>query len=798
MRSSAPRLTVFAAVATALATTALSPLFQGYTWMLPAGVAVVLVALSGTLARRWRMGPLGGLLLSAVLVLDWVTVRFAPQHAHLGFVPSLRTFSDLHALLTQAGADIGRLAAPVPALDGITLLTTLAVAGIAYVVDTTAVALRRPAVCGLPFLAMFAVASGLSPHGVGPVPFLLAAGGWLTLLLAEHSERVSRWGRPVAPGLAGRHTPGDATPDSPLASAGRRIGAAALGIALVVPVVVPGLDGLSLTHGDGFGDGQGGSITTFNPLLVIRADLNRSVPQPLLVVRSSADPGYLRMTTLDRFDGETWASSALSQDAEARVSNGIPPSAELAKPGTTVTSRIDVVGLAVHWLPVPFPLESVDVHGDWRYDPPSGTVFSAHDDTGRLRYTTVSRRPILEPATLRAAPAPPADLHRYTRVPDGLPGEIGALAATVTAGAQTPYDQAVKLQEWLRSPPFTYDESVGGGDSGNAIVAFLHAKRGFCVQYAATMAVMARTLGIPARVAVGFTSGTVQANGSRLVTTRDAHAWPELYFAGTGWLRFEPTPRGDGRAAPPDYSVPPPPSTSGQDTPGSTPSSQPSSAPSADPRRDKLERLAGRLGGGTGATQGGGGVPWRLLLVLLAVGCALALPALARVALRRVRWARAPGGAGAAHAAWAELRDDSYDLGLPWRASDSPRGTADRLADAARLDGSAPRMQEARAALTRIARAEERARYAAVPPDASSGELRRDVGLVRQGLAARRTSRRRVLATALPPSTLRRVGVGVLDLVDAAFGAADAVGLWLRRRASALVPSRLGDTPHRS
>jgi hypothetical protein len=69
------------------------------------------------------------------------------------------------------------------------------------------------------------------------------------------------------------------------------------------------------------------------------------------------------------------------------------------------------------------------------------------------------------------------------------------------------------------------------------------------------MAAMARVLGLPARVGVGFVPGSALGDGSRQITTSDAHAWPEVWFAGHGWVRFEPTPRSDAVITP-DYSVP--------------------------------------------------------------------------------------------------------------------------------------------------------------------------------------------------------------------------------------------------
>ncbi|MGM3293757.1 transglutaminase-like domain-containing protein, partial [Escherichia coli] len=88
------------------------------------------------------------------------------------------------------------------------------------------------------------------------------------------------------------------------------------------------------------------------------------------------------------------------------------------------------------------------------------------------------------------------------------------------------------------------------GNGGDELEEFLtddeDGRTGYCEQFASAMAVMARSLGIPARVAMGFLEPTEEGRGQWVYSTDDLHAWPELYFAGQGWVRFEPTPGGPG------------------------------------------------------------------------------------------------------------------------------------------------------------------------------------------------------------------------------------------------------------
>ncbi|HBF82528.1 MAG TPA: transglutaminase, partial [Streptomyces sp.] len=109
-----------------------------------------------------------------------------------------------------------------------------------------------------------------------------------------------------------------------------------------------------------------------------------------------------------------------------------------------------------------------------------------------------------------AATAPRPDLAReYTQVPRSLPDVVRKTAKDVTAGAGNDYERAVALQDWFAyDGGFRYDTTVTSGTGSAAIERFLRDREGFCVHFSFTMAAMARTLGIPARVAVGFTPGT--------------------------------------------------------------------------------------------------------------------------------------------------------------------------------------------------------------------------------------------------------------------------------------------------
>ena len=127
-------------------------------------------------------------------------------------------------------------------------------------------------------------------------------------------------------------------------------------------------------------------------------------------------------------------------------------------------------------------------------------------------------------------------------------------AERVTRGAQNPYEAAVLLEAWFRGERggFTYDESPGLTDLGEPpLISFLRERRGYCQHFAGAMALMLRYVGVPARVAAGFTSGTYDEGKKEwTVTDHNAHTWVEVYFPGYGWIPFDPTPdRGQLTAA---------------------------------------------------------------------------------------------------------------------------------------------------------------------------------------------------------------------------------------------------------
>lgn len=781
------RLTTVAGLATLLASVGLYPLYASSGWFFAGLGAVLAVVVAGVVTRRLRLPAALCPAIALIALFLYLTMAFTAGHALLGVIPTPASAARLGRLAGEGWHDANAYAAPVPMLPAISMLTATGIGLVAMLVDFLAVRIRRAALAGLPLLAVYSVPAAVRQESASWLAFLLGAAGYLGLLVADARDQVAGWGRAVFTRhwAAGRRI--EEEPDSaPLAASGRRIGLAAVAIAIVLPFAVPGIEPRGLLGIGGSGDsgsGKGsGSVTGLNaldPLVSVRRQLVRNGNAEVLKYRTTdgTAPDYLRMYSLDRFDGETWTIEPLRGGQDARVGNRELPS----EPGTgaipvrSVTTNISidshVHGLGV--LPMPYPPHKVNIKGDWRVDPRSLTVFSTHDSAGGRSYTVTSVRP--EPTyqeLVTGAPPPAAIAARDLSVPDSIGDDITKLATDVTADAATPYEKAVKLQNWFTLPgSFTYSLDAPRTRHGGALRDFLFTSRtGYCEQFASSMALLARILGIPARVGMGYTAGAQQPDGGWVVRTEDAHAWPELYFSGVGWLRFEPTPGGDagqGSATTPSYTVPQLlPGAPGSDADSRLPTTVGGSGNGSTTApiipRHRTDTLSDqRPAPSLVPTRRRSHLPIGWLLAGLVVALLLVTPAVLRRLTRARRWSRARSDVAVAHAAWDELRADATDHRLEWPASETPRSTARRLAATLSLD------EPALEALTRLTRAEEQARYA--PEMESAPTLREDVRALRAAFRVRARRSVRWRARVFPPSAtaaLRRVGTQVLDVFE--------------------------------
>ncbi|MFJ7333772.1 DUF3488 and DUF4129 domain-containing transglutaminase family protein [Streptomyces sp. NPDC101116] len=783
------RLTLGSWAATLMAACALLPLVRPATWIVQAAFLLALQSGVGAVARRVPLARPLTVAAQAVVTVALLTFMFAREQAAAGVIPGPQAFDRFALLLRQGGDDIARYAIPAPLeSDGIRLMLLAGVLVIGLLVDTLAVTFRGAAPAGLPLLALYSVAAGLSDGGSDWLWFLVAAAGYLMLLLAEGRDRLSQWGRVFGGDrrTAGGESSGVVAP----VRTGRRIGVVALGIALVVPLALPTMNGGlldSVGAGAGGGSGGGGTISAVNPLVSLRDSLNADEDQQVLSVRTKAKDVsdlYLRIVSLDDFDGTTWKPSRRSitavPDGTFPDPVGLSPDVKRTEFDTAITAAD---WYAQDWLPMPYPPSGVRISGNWRYEPQGMTLVGDHGQNTRgLTYQVKSLdvRPTAE--QLASAGPAPADVERaFTELPDSLPSVVSRTARKVTAGAANPYDQAVKLQDWFAvNGGFQYDTQVQVGSGSQAIARFLKDKQGFCVHFSFSMAAMARSLGIPARVAVGFAPGSPQADGSVSVGLRDAHAWPELYFEGVGWTRFEPTPN---RGSIPSYTQPDNPGSSVPDDarPSQSASTAPSATPSASetctPEQKKLDGGCASESPQAALPTDDGGPKWYAFLVWGLAGLAvLALPLAPMLWRLRTRSARLGAhGRGEADtvphtlAVWQELTDTAWDFGIAPDESQTPRKAAARMVRLGDLDATAA------ASVHRVANAVEQVLYAPHPRPVVG--LTEDVRRAAAGLGAAAGRPARLRALVAPRSTARVVW------------ALSAWGTRVRERAVALRPT---------
>ena len=676
---------LFLALAIALA--GLSVLLTGVVWWLSAaaagGAVLGAAAVARLLVRRRSLGTLVALVVGVAAI----TVMFASDTAALGVIPTADSLERFRELTALGISSINEQASPAVATPGILFIVAWTAAALALVLDAVANWWRAPALAGVPLLVLLTVPSIVDVDFANPVYFVLVAAVYLLLL----RPRLRRIQSGVALG----------------------VGVVAVGIALLAPVVLPPVS-FETT-------GRSGNVATgVNPIISLGDDLRRGTPTTALTYTNSEGSGqYLRLTTLEEFSGREWEPGTVEAIPGNDVAAiGVAPglSAEILTVPTTTSITVDnAVG---RWLPVPYPATSITgLEGDWYWEPDGLSVRSTEANMRGQEYEVASIQ--IEPTTEQLAAAADSSSSPLAQVPDGLDPIVAETAAEVVGNATTDYAKALALQSWFRSSEFTYSEDApvedGFDGSGlDVLVPFLEAKAGYCVHYSSAMAIMARTLGIPSRVVVGFLPGEAMpsTDDTRVftVSSRELHAWPELFFEGTGWVRFEPTP---GRGTVPVY-------LSGAVDNPNTPDvveGQPSAAPSAGAVPTTAPTSTPTTGPGSATGSSGSDavtIPWVSLLIALAVVVLLLAPALVRLARRSRRYTQIAAGTRPATAAWLEIVDTARDLGIPGGTDQSPRRLEALLAE------GAPLGERARECLAELRLAVEREAYAAVPAGAGA------------------------------------------------------------------------------
>lgn len=677
---------------------------------------------------------LGGGLVLRLLPLPWLVVPLAQLAGLLGYTTwqmttltsgDLAMDQRLAQVFGQAVHHVQTQSAPMPENPEVRLFLVLIIGLAAWSFDMCVVTGNSPIAAFIPLGSLFLLPALGLRGDLDAFAFLPVAMAMCLVVLVADGSRTRQW-------LGWRAPAADVAGGAGGAGAATLAGVGVLAVTLAAGLFLPRITPIVFDPGN-IGTGP---LQMTDPSLDLRRNLNQPSDQVVIRYRTDQPAGtYLRMATLPKFDSSGWHLSPMT----VRYGN-LPAVPGFSGVGTERRTNLRIEGFSTQWLPLPYaPREVTTSSGRWGFNPDSLDMLSRDAATDGLEYEVRSIDVEPTPERLRTAGVGrPAEGQLVTDLPGDLPNEIRQLAHEITAGITNPSAQAVAIQEYLRSSRFRYSIEPQPGMGYEALRRFLFEDRsGYCEQFAAAMAVLAREVGLPSRVVVGFLPGTLTGDTWE-VSIRSMHAWPELYFAELGWVRFEPTP---AVASPPAHT-----NTDSQD-PTSSPEPTQSESPTTEPEPTLTDREPTEAPT-TEADQPGAGTDWvgpalGAGLGGLAVALLLISPRLIRGA-RRSRRLGLPATAQPAlraEAAWAELRDTVLDLGNSWPAG-SPRTVG---ADLAALVPDVYRDD-----LDRVVLAVEQGRYARepqVPPEVS--DLVRALSLQLAGAAG---SQHRFRARWLPRS----------------------------------------------
>jgi transglutaminase-like putative cysteine protease len=630
-----------------------------------------------------------------VLGVSWYLL---PETTAFG-LPTMASLTAAGEHLTAALEAFREASVPAPVVPGFVLAGVVGVWLIAFTADTAAFRARAPVEAAVPGATLFVFGAALAEGPLAAtVPFLLALlAHWLASRALQQAA-LPTW-------LAGDARAGSRA----LLRAGAGLAVLSVAVAVLLAPGLPGVDAdAAISWRGGDRDGSGSRVTV-SPLVDIRTRIVDQADVEVFTVASD-QRSYWRLTSLETFDGRIWSSSGQYRPARGALEPAVP--AEMAH-ATTTTQEFRVGDLASIWLPAAFEPVAVD-GATARYDGDSGSLLTEEETVSGLEYRVTSRIKDLEAAPLTAAPnVAPSELRdTYTALPEGFSLSVQQLAAEVAGDPNLgQYERALRLQEHFRDGSFTYDIEVEPGHGGDALERFLfETRRGYCEQYAGAYAAMARAVGLPARVAVGFTPGELEDDGRFHVRGLHGHAWPEVFLAGYGWVAFEPTPgRGIPGAEP--YTGVPEQQASAEEAAGAT-TVPPTTAPPAGPAGGApttLPDLFPELGGGGVPADDGSLLARAARPLLVVAGVAVAVPLLwAAVVALAVGWRRARRRAAAETtgqrigAAWAEVVEELARAGTPRHPWETPVEFARRAGESGPADA---------ALLGRLARAATAAEY---------------------------------------------------------------------------------------
>jgi transglutaminase-like putative cysteine protease len=555
-----------------------------------------------TSGARWQLVVLSGFVIG--LVITWTAVtyrlrsfviilinaaalllaaaRFAAPTESIFILPTPAGLSSLWSDLARAFDVIRHGVEPVRPIAGIVIILTalfwvlgsLLAWGLSK--DHPFVALIPPLVVGVQFATLDRRTGGLAILAV----FVVLVAG--TVFAVAYDERDRGAGRMAS----SRSGPPSRAPAP----------AAALLVALAVAVAVLGTGMLGPTvprdgtvnwrTPGGLSGGFYGSVS-YNPYVGIHDGLVSQEGIPLFRAQLDGnvpiDEVYFRLLTLDTYRNGQW--SAFRPEVYRLDEDPLEqPGHEYQGATRLLTANVEILALAQEWLPAPYAVAGAagDEAEAFRIRRSDTALVFRGDRTYRdMEYQVVSKVPEVRPEEISVDPAgglsplfsaaaiageslPPAgditfrelpDADRYTDLPENIDQRVQQQALDLTARFTTPFEKGLAIEHWFRETGgFVYDLEVDQGHSEDLLATWLFDdsaendsyRRGYCEQFATSMAVMTRSIGIPTRVVLGFTPGAEIATNEVVVLDNNAHSWVELWIPAVGWIAFDPTPRGDG------------------------------------------------------------------------------------------------------------------------------------------------------------------------------------------------------------------------------------------------------------
>ncbi|HKJ11960.1 MAG TPA: DUF3488 and transglutaminase-like domain-containing protein, partial [Ornithinimicrobium sp.] len=533
----------------------LTTLLQEQTWIADGVVMVALVALLGAVLRS--LNTLPSLVAVAQLVAGtWVLcwMYLAPT---LSFgLPTPSTVTRGVDLLAEAGTVLRQFAAPAPTTTAVAFLVVSVLLLTAVAVDSIGVTNGAPAIAGVPLAAAFLVSVSNNGEPMQPWFFLATASLWLIMVAQQSDRLLAAWPRADLRefGTGTRFGRG-------YRNLARGLGALALTGALVTAAILPHMPptflGQGLARNAGANNLSGGSQVTFTESMDPGEDLRNQSDAPVLEYTSTTPsvPPF-RVSAASDFQGERWQTP--ERDGQQLQGPTLPQPVGLSSSAVVASQEVSITvnTLEAPHLALPVGAVRASVGSPMlQVSEDSGAVLvQSPVDSYSATYEEIAADATPDavgPSAQTLAEQDP----RLVRVPEASAPAVQAGAEQIVGAATEPLTIGRRLQEHFRSPSYTYSLDLAAEDPDAAedpISQFLATRRGYCVQFATAMVMMARSQGIPARMAVGFLPGEV-GDDAWTVVASDAHTWPELYIDGLGWTRFEPTP-GIRTGAPPELT----------------------------------------------------------------------------------------------------------------------------------------------------------------------------------------------------------------------------------------------------